>query len=171
MLFNENSVSHQSLRSMHFPYSTSFSKLSSWLHAVIWSWILPLQMVICSVCPRVYHPDCLLTHEFPRTWLCPECQDLTVAECLVYRPPQWSQITKEQLKSMLLFLVNRLARQQWVSIQWFLYLSMFDFSELLTLESHSCWHGHVLSVSDVSVHRRVGAILISTTTDWKSPHC
>lgn len=71
------------------------------------------RMVICSCCPRVYHPSCLCLSEFPDVWLCPECQDLTVAECLLHRPRNWRDITSAQVQRMLYFLIDRLAMQSW----------------------------------------------------------
>ncbi|KAF5401552.1 hypothetical protein PHET_05319 [Paragonimus heterotremus] len=71
------------------------------------------QMVICSCCPRVYHPSCLCMEEFPDTWLCPECQDLTVSECLLYQQPNWRAVSASRLQRMLCFLIDRLAMQQW----------------------------------------------------------
>ncbi|CAL8074767.1 unnamed protein product [Calicophoron daubneyi] len=71
------------------------------------------QMVVCSCCPRVYHSVCLCMDQFPETWLCPECQDLLFAECSLYQSPSWKNVNTKQLQSMLLFLVDRLAMQQW----------------------------------------------------------
>ncbi|KAG5451240.1 Protein kinase C-binding protein 1 [Clonorchis sinensis] len=71
------------------------------------------QMVICSYCPRVYHPACLCMDRFPETWLCPECQDLLVSECVWYQQPNWRNVTQERVQRMLCFLINRLSIQQW----------------------------------------------------------
>ncbi|TGZ65643.1 hypothetical protein CRM22_005756 [Opisthorchis felineus] len=71
------------------------------------------EMVICSYCPRVYHPACLCMDRFPETWLCPECQDLLVSECVWYQQPNWRNVTQERLQRMLCFLINRLSIQQW----------------------------------------------------------
>ncbi|THD19392.1 Protein kinase C-binding protein 1 [Fasciola hepatica] len=71
------------------------------------------KVVICSCCPRVYHSVCLCMNHFPETWICPECQDLLVAECTLYQLPAWKNITPSQLQDMLLFLIDRLSMQHW----------------------------------------------------------
>ncbi|KAK4469761.1 hypothetical protein MN116_007281 [Schistosoma mekongi] len=73
----------------------------------------PGEVVICSCCPRVFHSACLYMTEFPDVWLCPECQDLILAECSLYQLKSWCTITNDQLKRMLLFLLDRLSRQSW----------------------------------------------------------
>ncbi|CAH8504685.1 unnamed protein product [Heterobilharzia americana] len=73
----------------------------------------PGEMIICSYCPRVYHPICLCMTQFPDIWLCPECEDVTVAECSLHQPKLWSDITQDQLKCMLFFLLDRLSRNCW----------------------------------------------------------
>ncbi|KAH8861580.1 Protein kinase C-binding protein 1 [Schistosoma japonicum] len=73
----------------------------------------PGEVVICSCCPRVFHSSCLYMTDFPDVWLCPECQDLILAECSLYQLKSWCTITNDQLKRMLLFLLDRLSRQSW----------------------------------------------------------
>ncbi|XP_018649607.1 putative bromodomain containing protein [Schistosoma mansoni] len=70
-------------------------------------------VVICSYCPRVFHAICLCATDFPDIWLCPECQDVMLAECSLYQLESWCKITKDQLKRMLFFLLDRLSRQSW----------------------------------------------------------
>uniref|UniRef100_A0A3Q0KSM3 Putative bromodomain containing protein n=2 Tax=Schistosoma mansoni TaxID=6183 RepID=A0A3Q0KSM3_SCHMA len=73
----------------------------------------PGEVVICSYCPRVFHAICLCATDFPDIWLCPECQDVMLAECSLYQLESWCKITKDQLKRMLFFLLDRLSRQSW----------------------------------------------------------
>lgn len=62
----------------------------------------------------MFHATCLCATDFPDVWLCPECQDVMLAECSLYQLESWCNITEDQLQRMLFFLLDRLSRQSWV---------------------------------------------------------
>ncbi|XP_064596606.1 MYND-type zinc finger-containing chromatin reader ZMYND8-like isoform X2 [Liolophura sinensis] len=66
-------------------------------------------VIVCKVCPRVYHTKCLgLQSNQPKDWVCPECEKILRAECVDTRSKSMSMITLDQLCMLLKFALERM---------------------------------------------------------------
>uniref|UniRef100_A0AAY4DP81 Zinc finger, MYND-type containing 8 n=1 Tax=Denticeps clupeoides TaxID=299321 RepID=A0AAY4DP81_9TELE len=62
------------------------------------------QVLCCELCPRVYHAKCLkLPAEPEGDWFCPECEKITVAECIETQSKAMMMLTLDQLSYLLKF--------------------------------------------------------------------
>ncbi|XP_006839271.1 PREDICTED: protein kinase C-binding protein 1 isoform X5 [Chrysochloris asiatica] len=67
------------------------------------------QVLCCELCPRVYHAKCLrLTSEPEGDWFCPECEKITVAECIETQSKAMTMLTTEQLSYLLKFAIQKM---------------------------------------------------------------
>ncbi|XP_032760689.1 protein kinase C-binding protein 1 isoform X12 [Rattus rattus] len=67
------------------------------------------QVLCCELCPRVYHAKCLrLTSEPEGDWFCPECEKITVAECIETQSKAMTMLTIEQLSYLLKFAIQKM---------------------------------------------------------------
>ncbi|XP_075867011.1 MYND-type zinc finger-containing chromatin reader ZMYND8 isoform X19 [Microcebus murinus] len=67
------------------------------------------QVLCCELCPRVYHAKCLrLTSEPEGDWFCPECEKITVAECIETQSKAMTMLNIEQLSYLLKFAIQKM---------------------------------------------------------------
>ncbi|KAM9859109.1 MYND-type zinc finger-containing chromatin reader ZMYND8 [Aulostomus maculatus] len=67
------------------------------------------QVLCCELCPRVYHAKCLkLPAEPEGDWFCPECEKITVAECIETQSKAMMMLTVEQLSYLLKFALQKM---------------------------------------------------------------
>ncbi|XP_054639253.1 MYND-type zinc finger-containing chromatin reader ZMYND8 isoform X4 [Dunckerocampus dactyliophorus] len=67
------------------------------------------QVLCCELCPRVYHAKCLkLPAEPEGDWFCPECEKITVAECIETQSKAMMMLTVDQLSYLLKFALQKM---------------------------------------------------------------
>ncbi|XP_059892826.1 MYND-type zinc finger-containing chromatin reader ZMYND8-like isoform X3 [Gadus macrocephalus] len=67
------------------------------------------QVLCCELCPRVYHAKCLkLPAEPEGDWFCPECEKITVAECIETQSKAMTMLTIDQLSYLLKFALQKM---------------------------------------------------------------
>uniref|UniRef100_A0ABI7Y473 Zinc finger MYND-type containing 8 n=1 Tax=Felis catus TaxID=9685 RepID=A0ABI7Y473_FELCA len=66
------------------------------------------QVLCCELCPRVYHAKCLRLTSEPGDWFCPECEKITVAECIETQSKAMTMLTIEQLSYLLKFAIQKM---------------------------------------------------------------
>ncbi|KAL4648944.1 protein kinase C-binding protein 1-like isoform X8 [Arapaima gigas] len=67
------------------------------------------QVLCCELCPRVYHARCLrLAAEPEGDWFCPECEKITVAECIETQSKAMTMLNIEQLSYLLKFALQKM---------------------------------------------------------------
>uniref|UniRef100_A0A671V8J4 Zinc finger MYND-type containing 8 n=1 Tax=Sparus aurata TaxID=8175 RepID=A0A671V8J4_SPAAU len=67
------------------------------------------QVLCCELCPRVYHAKCLkLPAEPEGDWFCPECEKITVAECIETQSKAMMMLTLDQLSYLLKFALQKM---------------------------------------------------------------
>ncbi|XP_061148242.1 MYND-type zinc finger-containing chromatin reader ZMYND8-like isoform X2 [Syngnathus typhle] len=67
------------------------------------------QVLCCELCPRVYHAKCLKLPDEPEgDWFCPECEKITVAECIETQSKAMTLLTIEQLSYLLKFALQKM---------------------------------------------------------------
>uniref|UniRef100_A0A8C5F9D9 Zinc finger, MYND-type containing 8 n=1 Tax=Gadus morhua TaxID=8049 RepID=A0A8C5F9D9_GADMO len=67
------------------------------------------QVLCCELCPRVYHAKCLkLPAEPEGDWFCPECEKITVAECIETQSKAMTMLTIDQLSFLLKFALQKM---------------------------------------------------------------
>ncbi|XP_046725352.1 protein kinase C binding protein 1, like isoform X3 [Silurus meridionalis] len=67
------------------------------------------QVLCCELCPRVYHAKCLkLAAEPEGDWFCPECEKITVAECIESQSKAMTMLNLEQLSYLLKFALQKM---------------------------------------------------------------
>ncbi|XP_069367851.1 MYND-type zinc finger-containing chromatin reader ZMYND8 isoform X4 [Paralichthys olivaceus] len=67
------------------------------------------QVLCCELCPRVYHAKCLkLPAEPDGDWFCPECEKITVAECIETQSKAMMMLTIDQLSYLLKFALQKM---------------------------------------------------------------
>uniref|UniRef100_A0A8C7P4T2 Zinc finger, MYND-type containing 8 n=1 Tax=Oncorhynchus mykiss TaxID=8022 RepID=A0A8C7P4T2_ONCMY len=67
------------------------------------------QVLCCELCPRVYHAKCLkLPAEPEGDWFCPECEKITVAECIETQSKAMTMLTIDQLSYLLKFSLQKM---------------------------------------------------------------
>ncbi|XP_042261460.1 protein kinase C-binding protein 1 isoform X4 [Thunnus albacares] len=67
------------------------------------------QVLCCELCPRVYHAKCLkLPAEPDGDWFCPECEKITVAECIETQSKAMMMLNIEQLSYLLKFALQKM---------------------------------------------------------------
>ncbi|XP_037831153.1 protein kinase C-binding protein 1 isoform X2 [Kryptolebias marmoratus] len=67
------------------------------------------QVLCCELCPRVYHAKCLKLPDEPEgDWFCPECEKITVAECIETQSKAMMILTIDQLSYLLKFALQKM---------------------------------------------------------------
>ncbi|XP_043945851.1 protein kinase C-binding protein 1 isoform X2 [Protopterus annectens] len=67
------------------------------------------QVLCCELCPRVYHAKCLkLSAEPEGDWFCPECEKITVAECIETQSKAMTMLSTEQLSYLLKYALQKI---------------------------------------------------------------
>ncbi|XP_067904587.1 MYND-type zinc finger-containing chromatin reader ZMYND8 isoform X7 [Heterodontus francisci] len=67
------------------------------------------QVLCCELCPRVYHAKCLKLNAEPEgDWFCPECEKITVAECIETQSKAMTMLTIDQLSYLLKFALQKM---------------------------------------------------------------
>ncbi|XP_076012755.1 MYND-type zinc finger-containing chromatin reader ZMYND8 isoform X3 [Genypterus blacodes] len=67
------------------------------------------QVLCCELCPRVYHAKCLkLPAEPEGDWFCPECEKITVAECIETQSKAMMMLSIDQLSYLLKFALQKM---------------------------------------------------------------
>ncbi|XP_057700806.1 MYND-type zinc finger-containing chromatin reader ZMYND8-like isoform X3 [Corythoichthys intestinalis] len=67
------------------------------------------QVLCCELCPRVYHAKCLKLPDEPEgDWFCPECEKITVAECIETQSKAMMMLTIDQLSYLLKFALQKM---------------------------------------------------------------
>ncbi|KAM8831158.1 MYND-type zinc finger-containing chromatin reader ZMYND8-like isoform 1-T1 [Synchiropus picturatus] len=67
------------------------------------------QVLCCELCPRVYHAKCLkLPAEPEGDWFCPECEKITVAECIETQSKAMTMLSIDQLSYLLKFALQKI---------------------------------------------------------------
>ncbi|XP_069579162.1 MYND-type zinc finger-containing chromatin reader ZMYND8-like isoform X1 [Brachyistius frenatus] len=67
------------------------------------------QVLCCELCPRVYHAKCLkLPAEPEGDWFCPECEKITVAECIETQSKAMTMLTIDQLSYLLKYALQKI---------------------------------------------------------------
>ncbi|CAL9703299.1 unnamed protein product [Knipowitschia caucasica] len=67
------------------------------------------QVLCCELCPRVYHAKCLkLPAEPEGDWFCPECEKITVAECIETQSKAMTMLNIDQLSYLLKFALQKI---------------------------------------------------------------
>ncbi|KAF7207776.1 transcript variant X1 [Nothobranchius furzeri] len=67
------------------------------------------QVLCCELCPRVYHAKCLkLPAEPEGDWFCPECEKITVAECIETQSKAMMMLMTDQLSYLLMFALQKM---------------------------------------------------------------
>ncbi|XP_077581976.1 MYND-type zinc finger-containing chromatin reader ZMYND8 isoform X2 [Stigmatopora nigra] len=67
------------------------------------------QVLCCELCPRVYHAKCLKLPDEPEgDWFCPECERITVAECIETQSKAMMMLTIDQLSYLLKFALQKM---------------------------------------------------------------
>ncbi|XP_048464500.1 protein kinase C-binding protein 1-like [Rhincodon typus] len=67
------------------------------------------QVLCCELCPRVYHAKCLKLNAEPEgDWFCPECEKITVAECIETQSKAMTMLTIDQLSYLLKYALQKM---------------------------------------------------------------
>uniref|UniRef100_A0A668AHW3 Zinc finger MYND-type containing 8 n=1 Tax=Myripristis murdjan TaxID=586833 RepID=A0A668AHW3_9TELE len=85
------------------------------------------QVLCCELCPRVYHAKCLkLPAEPEGDWFCPECEKITVAECIETQSKAMMMLTIDQLSYLLKFALQKMKQPGTEPFQKPVSLEQFD---------------------------------------------
>ncbi|KAM4032979.1 MYND-type zinc finger-containing chromatin reader ZMYND8 isoform 3-T3 [Anomaloglossus baeobatrachus] len=98
------------------------------------------QVLCCELCPRVYHAKCLkLTAEPEGDWFCPECEKITVAECIETQSKAMTMLTIEQLSYLLKFALQKMKQP-----------GTEPFQKPVSLEQHPDYSEYIFNPMDLS---------------------
>ncbi|XP_069809842.1 MYND-type zinc finger-containing chromatin reader ZMYND8 isoform X3 [Dendropsophus ebraccatus] len=98
------------------------------------------QVLCCELCPRVYHAKCLkLTAEPEGDWFCPECEKITVAECIETQSKAMTMLTIEQLSYLLKFALQKMKQP-----------GTEPFQKPVSLEQHPDYAEYIFNPMDLS---------------------
>ncbi|XP_053547030.1 protein kinase C-binding protein 1 isoform X2 [Bombina bombina] len=98
------------------------------------------QVLCCELCPRVYHAKCLkLTAEPEGDWFCPECEKITVAECIETQSKAMTMLTLEQLSYLLKFALQKMKQP-----------GTEPFQKPVSLEQHPDYAEYIFNPMDLS---------------------
>ncbi|XP_078450818.1 MYND-type zinc finger-containing chromatin reader ZMYND8-like isoform X10 [Lampetra planeri] len=102
------------------------------------------QVLCCELCPRVYHAKCLkLAAEPEGDWFCPECEKVTVAECIETQSKAMSMLTTDQLSYLLKFALQRMK-----------HTGTEPFQKPVSLEQHPDYTEYIFNPMDLSTLER-----------------
>ncbi|XP_033982509.1 protein kinase C-binding protein 1-like isoform X7 [Trematomus bernacchii] len=98
------------------------------------------QVLCCELCPRVYHAKCLkLPAEPEGDWFCPECEKITVAECIETQSKAMTLLTIEQLSYLLKFALQKIKQP-----------GTEPFLKPVSLEQHPDYAEYIFHAMDLS---------------------
>ncbi|XP_077109390.1 MYND-type zinc finger-containing chromatin reader ZMYND8 isoform X8 [Ranitomeya variabilis] len=98
------------------------------------------QVLCCELCPRVYHAKCLkLTAEPEGDWFCPECEKITVAECIETQSKAMTMLTIDQLSYLLKFALQKMKQP-----------GTEPFQKPVSLEQHPDYSEYIFNPMDLS---------------------
>ncbi|XP_077316719.1 MYND-type zinc finger-containing chromatin reader ZMYND8 isoform X4 [Lithobates pipiens] len=102
------------------------------------------QVLCCELCPRVYHAKCLkLTAEPEGDWFCPECEKITVAECIETQSKAMTMLTIEQLSYLLKFALQKMKQP-----------GTEPFQKPVSLEQHPDYAEYIFNPMDLSTQEK-----------------
>ncbi|XP_075701915.1 MYND-type zinc finger-containing chromatin reader ZMYND8 isoform X2 [Rhinoderma darwinii] len=98
------------------------------------------QVLCCELCPRVYHAKCLKLNAEPEgDWFCPECEKITVAECIETQSKAMTMLTIEQLSYLLKFALQKMKQP-----------GTEPFQKPVSLEQHPDYAEYIFNPMDLS---------------------
>uniref|UniRef100_A0AAQ4PR19 Protein kinase C binding protein 1, like n=1 Tax=Gasterosteus aculeatus aculeatus TaxID=481459 RepID=A0AAQ4PR19_GASAC len=98
------------------------------------------QVLCCELCPRVYHAKCLkLPAEPEGDWFCPECEKITVAECIETQSKAMTMLTIDQLSYLLKFALQKIKQP-----------GTEPFQKPVSLEQHPDYAEYIFHAMDLS---------------------
>ncbi|KAM5135005.1 MYND-type zinc finger-containing chromatin reader ZMYND8 isoform 2-T5 [Mantella aurantiaca] len=98
------------------------------------------QVLCCELCPRVYHAKCLKLNAEPEgDWFCPECEKITVAECIETQSKAMTMLTIEQLSYLLKFALQKMKQP-----------GTEPFQKPVSLEQHPDYSEYIFNPMDLS---------------------
>ncbi|KAM9751839.1 MYND-type zinc finger-containing chromatin reader ZMYND8-like isoform 5-T6 [Menidia menidia] len=98
------------------------------------------QVLCCELCPRVYHAKCLkLPAEPEGDWFCPECEKITVAECIETQSKAMTMLTIDQLSFLLKFALQKIKQP-----------GTEPFQKPVSLEQHPDYAEYIFHPMDLS---------------------
>ncbi|XP_024149148.1 protein kinase C-binding protein 1 isoform X2 [Oryzias melastigma] len=98
------------------------------------------QVLCCELCPRVYHAKCLkLPAEPEGDWFCPECEKITVAECIETQSKAMTMLTIDQLSYLLKFALQKIKQP-----------GTEPFQKPVSLEQHPDYAEYIFHPMDLS---------------------
>ncbi|KAA8590838.1 hypothetical protein FQN60_001781 [Etheostoma spectabile] len=93
-----------------------------------------------QLCPRVYHAKCLkLPAEPEGDWFCPECEKITVAECIETQSKAMTMLTIDQLSYLLKFALQKIKQP-----------GTEPFQKPVSLEQHPDYAEYIFHPMDLS---------------------
>ncbi|KAF3855880.1 hypothetical protein F7725_016603 [Dissostichus mawsoni] len=115
------------------------------------------QVLCCELCPRVYHAKCLkLPAEPEGDWFCPECEKITVAECIETQSKAMMILTIEQLSYLLKFALQKM-KQPGVSTLFPLFITE-PFQKPVSLEQHPDYAEYIFHPMDLCTLEKMNEI-------------
>ncbi|XP_068080417.1 MYND-type zinc finger-containing chromatin reader ZMYND8 isoform X4 [Danio rerio] len=97
------------------------------------------QVLCCELCPRVYHAKCLkLAAEPEGDWFCPECEKITVAECIETQSKAMTMLTLDQLSFLLKFALQKMKQP-----------GTEPFQKPVSLEQHPDYAEYIFHAMDI----------------------
>ncbi|KAM6925301.1 MYND-type zinc finger-containing chromatin reader ZMYND8-like isoform 1-T2 [Xenentodon cancila] len=98
------------------------------------------QVLCCELCPRVYHAKCLkLPAEPEGDWFCPECEKITVAECIETQSKAMTMLTIDQLSYLLKYALQKIKQP-----------GIEPFQKPVSLEQHPDYAEYIFHPMDLS---------------------
>ncbi|XP_019746864.1 protein kinase C-binding protein 1-like isoform X4 [Hippocampus comes] len=98
------------------------------------------QVLCCELCPRVYHAKCLkLPAEPEGDWFCPECEKITVAECIETQSKAMTMLNIDQLSYLLKFALQKIKQP-----------GTEPFQKPVSLEQHPDYAEYIFHPMDLS---------------------
>uniref|UniRef100_A0A8C0J631 Zinc finger MYND-type containing 8 n=1 Tax=Chelonoidis abingdonii TaxID=106734 RepID=A0A8C0J631_CHEAB len=114
------------------------------------------QVLCCELCPRVYHAKCLkLTAEPEGDWFCPECEKITVAECIETQSKAMTMLTIEQLSYLLKFALQKMKQP-----------GTEPFQKPVSLDQHPDYAEYIFHPMDLCTLEKVGFSITLVGIVW-----
>uniref|UniRef100_A0A671T594 Protein kinase C-binding protein 1-like n=1 Tax=Sinocyclocheilus anshuiensis TaxID=1608454 RepID=A0A671T594_9TELE len=108
------------------------------------------QVLCCELCPRVYHAKCLkLAAEPEGDWFCPECEKITVAECIETQSKAMTMLTLDQLSFLLKFALQKMKQP-----------GTEPFQKPVSLEQHPDYAEYIFHPMDLCTLEKVKAKIL-----------
>uniref|UniRef100_A0AAZ3NY35 Zinc finger, MYND-type containing 8 n=1 Tax=Oncorhynchus tshawytscha TaxID=74940 RepID=A0AAZ3NY35_ONCTS len=108
------------------------------------------QVLCCELCPRVYHAKCLkLPAEPEGDWFCPECEKITVAECIETQSKAMTMLTLDQLSYLLKFALQKMKQP-----------GTEPFQKPVSLEQHPDYAEYIFHAMDLCTLEKVNVLCL-----------